>query len=237
MFSLHDFPDGLLPHIASYLPNASAAMLAVALTAPSSSPVWRQKDLHLHYQPKSQLVIAILDKHEFEELSYFDSSSSNLAKKLVDDDIRATLVCINALTTVKKLCLKGCANVHGRGIDPLHGSAVLEEIYLNDLEKPRGLAIVRTLDSILKREGGEARNSSLKEIEFPARYSDERLRLPSVNTFILEWTLEKSRRDLEISEFLAQQLDRERREYWTQERLDAWNRGEWRISGLDIIWD
>ena len=126
MFPLLDLPDGLLPDIASYLPNASAAMLAVALTAPSSSPVWREPDPYLH-RPRSPIVAAILDRHEWEDLRFFDFFLPDFARQLVDDDIRAVLVCVNAVTKVKKLYLTGCSNVHGRGLDPLCGSTVLEE--------------------------------------------------------------------------------------------------------------
>ena len=183
MFSLDYLPDGLLPDIASYLPNASAAMLAVALTAPSSSAVWRKQDLYLH-RPRSPVVAAILDRHKWEDLRFFDFFLPDLARQLLDDDIHAVLVCINAVTKIKKLYLTGCVNVHGRGLDPLCGSTVLEEIGLRDLE-PRGLAIIRTLVSIVKKEG-----NLLKEIQFPARYSDKRLRLPAVHKFIAEWELD-----------------------------------------------
>ena len=58
----------------------------------------------------------------------FGDIDRNLARKLNDGDIGGILACIHAINTLKVLRLTGCVIVSGRGLEPLVGSVVLEEI-------------------------------------------------------------------------------------------------------------
>ena len=58
----------------------------------------------------------------------FGDIDKNLARKLNDGDIGGILTCIHAINTLKVLRITGCVIVLGRGLEPLVGSVILEEI-------------------------------------------------------------------------------------------------------------
>jgi hypothetical protein len=61
----------------------------------------------------------------------FKDIEKALAKKLLDDDIGGLLVCTEAVNTIKVLTLSGCTNIIGRGLEPLGGLRVLEQLDLS----------------------------------------------------------------------------------------------------------
>ena len=101
----------------------------------------------------------------------------DLAAKLSDDDIRAILFRINAVTKLKTLKLTNCVNISGIGLGPLAGSQIIEQIDLSlagDNQSPAMIAehklscdqVLPILRSIIV-ERGERRNCALKHIQFP----------------------------------------------------------------------
>ncbi len=56
----------------------------------------------------------------------FQEAEESLTAKLTDDDLYEVLTCIDAVNNLKKLCLAGCRNIIGHGLQPLQGSIVLE---------------------------------------------------------------------------------------------------------------
>lgn len=53
-----------------------------------------------------------------------------MASKLTDDDLRDTLLCVNAGDKLKRIKLTNCVSITGHGLEPLRGSSVLEQIDL-----------------------------------------------------------------------------------------------------------
>jgi len=99
----------------------SRALLAVAFNAPSSSS-WNDYDLHR----QSSISKAIVSAQQWDVLD-FEDIEKDLAQQLTDDDVYATLTCINARDVLKRLKLCGCTNIKGIGLNPLRGSTVLVE--------------------------------------------------------------------------------------------------------------
>ena len=122
--SLADIPNSLLVEVAKFLSEPSAALFAVALSAPSAS--W----LNVQNRGASEISAAIVSalNNNWDEIDFVEDI--DLAKKLSDDDVGALLVCIDAENKVKRLKLTGCVNITGRGLEPLRGSVVLEQIDL-----------------------------------------------------------------------------------------------------------
>eukprot|EP00584_Thalassiosira_punctigera_P010544 CAMPEP_0172532002 /NCGR_PEP_ID=MMETSP1067-20121228/5210_1 /TAXON_ID=265564 ORGANISM="Thalassiosira punctigera, Strain Tpunct2005C2" /NCGR_SAMPLE_ID=MMETSP1067 /ASSEMBLY_ACC=CAM_ASM_000444 /LENGTH=266 /DNA_ID=CAMNT_0013316461 /DNA_START=137 /DNA_END=934 /DNA_ORIENTATION=+ len=168
--SLHitDLPDEALVTVAYFLPKPSAALFAVALAAPSSS--WPK-----HYEAQRQppaISRAIVSSSSWDSLD-FEDIEKKVAKKLDDDDLFAVLACIDAKNTLKKLKTSGCVNTMGRGLSPLSGSVVLEQLDListgqhedvsNNSHQPfDGECFISILTSIV-----EAEDNSLKQLELP----------------------------------------------------------------------
>lgn len=113
--SVRDLPDGVLANVVTYLAPPSRAMLAVAT--------------------ESRAIISN-DSGEWSTLDFVDVEES-LAKKLTDDDFHRILVCIDARESLKVLKLTGCVNITGKGLEPLRGSVVLEQIDLSLVQSTR----------------------------------------------------------------------------------------------------
>ena len=121
---INDLPIGFIADVSAYLNKPSRALLAVALSTPSS---WKNdNDVH---QP-SLIGTAIISASQWDTLD-FEDVNKELANKLTDDDISAVLTCINAHDVLKRLKLCGCTNITGIGLHPLQGSTVLEQIDLS----------------------------------------------------------------------------------------------------------
>ena len=106
----------LLPYhltaIADYLPQTSRALFAVA-SRPNDNEA-------------SKAVIASTANEGWETLDFADVG--DLAARLNDNDIHALLLVIDAKNKMKRICLTGCNNFVGHGLEPLRESVVLEHI-------------------------------------------------------------------------------------------------------------
>ncbi|KAL7525408.1 hypothetical protein ACHAXR_000991, partial [Thalassiosira sp. AJA248-18] len=88
------------------------------------------------------------------------SSLNRFAATLTDDDVSATLICIDAQHCLRRLKLQGCLKIVGSGLEPLRGSLALEQIDLSTESPVLSDAIVLPIiESIL-----DARGNSLKYI-------------------------------------------------------------------------
>ena len=184
LFQIHHLPDILLVKVAGYLPKTSRALLAVALTADSSSwknIIWNQTPLLSWLKPTnpkkqpSPETKAILRMDKWDVLDFTDVGSS-IAWKLSDDDIAAVLSCINAVKYLKKLKLDSCVYITGCGLEPLRGSVVLEWVDARLIGwyarwKPMlcEKAVLPILDSILDTHM-TTNGNSLKNISLPRSF-------------------------------------------------------------------
>eukprot|EP00984_Skeletonema_dohrnii_P020801 scaffold10223_cov96-Skeletonema_dohrnii-CCMP3373.AAC.9 len=156
---LSDLPSGILAHAASFLAAPSRALFAVALDEKSAASP----------NERSAAIVGsqwdILDFGEIEK---------ELAAKLLDVDIQAVLLCIDAINNVKRLKLANLINITGAGLEPLRGSLIIEQIDLSlvgdhqshFLLSPRPpllwIHVLPILDSIIEREG-----CALMHLQFP----------------------------------------------------------------------
>mmetsp|Transcript_12086 Transcript_12086/g.20464 ORF Transcript_12086/g.20464 Transcript_12086/m.20464 type:complete len:401 (+) Transcript_12086:1497-2699(+) len=157
--SLTDLPSGILAHAASFLAAPSRALFAVALDENSAaSPNERSSAIVVGSQWD------VLDFGEIEK---------DLADEMTDDTIEKVLLCIVAVNNVKRLKLTNCFRITGAGLEPLRGSAIIEQIDLSIVGEhenpdigqfPMILCdrVLPILDSIVEREG-----CALKHIQFP----------------------------------------------------------------------
>ena len=129
--SFSEFPDIILQSITDYLHPASQALLVVALTAPSSSPYWQLQSNNIQRQlsPTCKVIIS----HGQWKILDFETVEDTLAIELRDIDIRALLVCIDALHNLKRLKLTNCSRITGSCLQPLMGSLVLEQLDLDSI--------------------------------------------------------------------------------------------------------
>ena len=113
---LSDLTIGILDHTASFLAPPSRALFAVALT----------NDNHKPNENSSSIAAAddwdILDFGEIEK---------ELAARLSDYDISDVLQHIDAVNKLKRLRLTNCIKISGICLEPLRGSAVIEQIDLS----------------------------------------------------------------------------------------------------------
>ena len=139
----NDFPDFL---VASFLSQESRFLLAVAVTAPSTS--WRCGG-GSRPKPSAKILVGASLCPDFvcdgaqrlgDEWKSFDFGNLQLATgkryapfggSLDNDDLRAVLLCIDAANNVESLKLTRCYNITGRGLEPLRGSKTLERIDLS----------------------------------------------------------------------------------------------------------
>ena len=166
---LSDLPSGILTHVANYLAPPSRALFAAALTTHQNSAASDERN--------SAIV-----GNEWTTLDFGDIEK-DLAVKLIDADISAVLMCINAVNRLKWLKLTNCINITGVGLEPLRGSTIIEQIDLSlvgkhqsPILKPKPPIscefVLPILDSIIEREG-----CSLRHLQFPSacRAEDERV--------------------------------------------------------------
>jgi len=155
---------GIVGHAASFLSSPSRALFAIALTDGNGLP--------------NEVITAIVGDH-WDTLD-FGEVEKDLAVKLSDDHIKAMLLCINALGRVRRLRLTNCINITGAGLEPLRGSAIMEQIDLSligDNESPVLYPepsiscdhVLPILDSIIQ-EGG----STIKHLQFPYVWRKQR---------------------------------------------------------------
>ena len=119
--NLVDLP---LTAIADYLPSTNRIVLAVALTAPSSSfseVGWNNAKL-------STASKAVLASKEYWDLDF--AEIREFAGDPSDDDLRALLLNIDAKNTLKTLNIEWCYKIVGHGLEPLRGSTVLQQLSL-----------------------------------------------------------------------------------------------------------
>mmetsp|Transcript_13245 Transcript_13245/g.28118 ORF Transcript_13245/g.28118 Transcript_13245/m.28118 type:complete len:447 (+) Transcript_13245:297-1637(+) len=123
-FYINDLPNENIVHIATFLPDPSRALFALAITAPTSS--WRTFSWK---RPPSSVGSLILSSspNKWEILDFGDIEAL-LTGKLTDDHVRGILECINAKDTLQTLKLTGCIHITGIGLHPLRGSDVLKQI-------------------------------------------------------------------------------------------------------------
>ena len=200
--NISDLPVGFIVNVSEYLPKPSRAILAVALSAPSSS--WKiNDDLN---QPISTISKAIVSAQSWNTLD-FEDIEGKLSNKLTDDDVYAILKCINAHDVLKKLKLCGCINITGIGLYPLRSSVVLEQIDLSlvgkyiidgiqwpwqESAKMSHQVVLPVLDSIIAAD-----ECSLKYIQFPVNWCPgRRTRIPQVHRFIERYNELLSTRDM-----------------------------------------
>lgn len=170
--TLDKLPGSILSSVASYLAVPSRAFLAVVLTAPSSSPLSRSNNTDQRrpvvLSAASQSVL--LSTSHWEVLNFADVEDY-LATRMKDDDLRAVLVCIDAVSQLKRLKLVHCNNIEGNGLEPLSGSVILEQMDLSLLEQAdehhrHSLsldAVVPILESIVDKEGNALRHFAFPE--------------------------------------------------------------------------
>lgn len=178
-----DLPNEALTKISEYLPDIHVALLAIALTAPSAS----QRKCNRQLMPPSAASKAIVksvwedahDKISERNWEVFDfvGVEKKVANNLNDDDVADILVCIDAVNKVKRFLLTGCIGIAGRGMEPLRGSVVLEQIDLSLVKKHENpikpgrppliseAVVLSILDSIVDADG-----NSLKHIQLPRKW-------------------------------------------------------------------
>eukprot|EP00571_Detonula_confervacea_P008621 CAMPEP_0172317976 /NCGR_PEP_ID=MMETSP1058-20130122/33479_1 /TAXON_ID=83371 /ORGANISM="Detonula confervacea, Strain CCMP 353" /LENGTH=511 /DNA_ID=CAMNT_0013032679 /DNA_START=40 /DNA_END=1576 /DNA_ORIENTATION=- len=145
---LEDLPDSLLTSISQYLSRTTRALLAVALTAHSSS--WEKFGWKISPSKASKVVLAnpyfgtreesdgyhCTSKYfrfqpprkyneNWDYLDFIDVEE-HVRKSLTDVDIGALLTCIDGINRLKKLRLPELVKIHGHGLSPLRGSTVLQ---------------------------------------------------------------------------------------------------------------
>ncbi|KAL7539461.1 hypothetical protein ACHAXR_009305, partial [Thalassiosira sp. AJA248-18] len=169
--SLHitALPESVLEHLSAYLSKPSRAMFAVAMTAPSES--WAKSNCERQPSSASKAIISS-SSEKWDHLDFLDIEKG-LARGLSDNDLCGILVCIDAVSKLKRLKLTGCVNITGHGLEPLSDSTVLEQIDLSLVGQhktpviyPEPLiseeAVFPILHSIL-----DAEDSSLKSMQLP----------------------------------------------------------------------
>ena len=121
--------DALISDVASFLPEPSQAMFAVALTESWSKLSNLSRRCRL-----SSASRAIISRIQWQVLDFADVERE-LAEKLSDHDIHAILTCINAKYCLRKLKLARCFGIVGHGLEPIRGSTVIEQIDLSFASK------------------------------------------------------------------------------------------------------
>lgn len=155
----------VLTHVASYLAAPSRALFDLALHG-------------LHTKPSATENSIIGRPDEWGTLDLGDIEK-DLAARLSDDDINAVLLCVNAVSTVKKLRLTDCIKITGKGLAPLSGSLVIEQIDLSLVgdrqstildPKPKISfdCVLPILDSIVAKEG-----CVLKHLRYPQVWNNK----------------------------------------------------------------
>jgi len=170
---LSDLPQGILPKIASYLPNTSCVSFAMSLT-----------DAPISQEPSTISKAIINASAEGWEIVDFKDIQDMRGHILTDNDIRWVLLAIDGVDKIKSLKFTNCIGITGRGLEPLMGSAVvLERIDLSlvgDYENPTitpeppisVTVVVPILNSIIERN-----NNVLVHVQLPKKWRIERSNL------------------------------------------------------------
>lgn len=112
--------------------------------------------------------------HAMETLDFEDVSE--LASRLTEDDLMSILISVDAVNNLKKLVLKNCIKVTGRGLETLRGSIVLQHLDLKITDSPNEVvaiclkAITPIVDNILSRD----ENVGLLLLKFPIRWEQDK---------------------------------------------------------------
>lgn len=120
-----DLPDSLVVNIGSFLAKPSKALLAVSLTADTSSWVHsesRQTSLKLRTH-SAAIFTAVLSQSGWDKLD-FNDIDKDFAARLTDDHVHAILHFINAKEDLRELSMAGCVNINGEGLRLLRDSSV-----------------------------------------------------------------------------------------------------------------
>lgn len=133
LVKLHDHQ--LLSAVAEFLVLPSRALLAVALTAPTTSIKWQCDNMqpaHLSEATKGLLAFGTCESNGLWERIEFDCAEVRLGKNLTDEDLCAVLGCIKAagyyvkrLGLGNKLWIRMCSSsMHGKWFKPLCASLI-----------------------------------------------------------------------------------------------------------------
>jgi len=122
-------PNEVLVGISTYLDKTSCMLLAVGLTASSSS--WRKSDWNIKASEASRIVLSTAPS-SYREIC-FGNDEKFLAAKLSDADIGAYLSLTKQIPwfyPITEISLEHCINVVGYGLEPLRNSTYLQKIDL-----------------------------------------------------------------------------------------------------------
>ena len=98
------------------------------------------------------------------------ADEGDLAERLNDNDVHALLLVIDAKNKMKRICLTGCNNIVGHGLEPLRESVVLEHICIPlPLGRMSTVVVTPILDSILETEGNALREIDVSNIVIDAQ--------------------------------------------------------------------
>ena len=106
VLSIYHLSRDNLTAVVDYLPQTSRAIFAVALTMDGQRP---------NDNEASKAVIVSPANEGWETLDFADVG--DLAARLNDNDIHALLLVIDAKNKMKRICLTGCNNFVGRGLE------------------------------------------------------------------------------------------------------------------------
>ena len=174
--NIADLPDALLSTVAEYLSTTSTALFSAAFSS---------QDFTKEPSARSLAIVSSLRETSADDpwdvVDFLDVEKS-LRVKLTDDDIGGMLKCIDATNKLRVLKLTHCFNVSGRGLEPLRGSAALEQLDLSLVgqhERPGSIfladsevsplisesSVLPILDSIIDNEC-----SLLQHLQFPHKW-------------------------------------------------------------------
>ena len=120
-----------------------------------------------------ELISGVVNGAPTMEQIDFQDIDKNLARRLTDGNLCGILSSIDAVNGLKILKLTNCYGIRGSGLEPLHGSTVLELLDLCPCNISYATAtVIPILDSIIER--GWLREhevgSRLKWIQFPGSW-------------------------------------------------------------------
>lgn len=173
VLSLASLPAEIFNGITSYLHNTSCVLLGVSLTAPSSSTIWRDSSSSTSLRRKlstaSTFVLSSITARGGDttlDLKKDLFRERSLQEQIDDQDIHALLMFINAPEKLKRLNFTlnyQCSKVKGIGLQPLHGSRVIEQISLTFHKGSSHMeTILPILRSIIRTDGNSLKYMQLQ---------------------------------------------------------------------------
>jgi hypothetical protein len=197
---LTDLPKEALIHVSTFLAAPSRALFAASLDGSSGLS---DENISAIF-PSNQLLVGSGGPVNFQEISAqldkahvqqillriealnqtdildFGKIPKKYVVQLCDDGIKAILLCVDAVNTVKRLKLTNCIGITGVGLEPLRGSTMIEQIDLSlvgkhqiakiDPEPPISCELVLPiLNSIISQDG-----CSLIHLQFPKKWQRAR---------------------------------------------------------------